>query len=754
MEAYKPKDVFNPGYQRMYQCIAYRAMNPLDDKLPPVDPRFVAGVLPLPELVEKAEPCLKKIKESFEIVKNESTKESNRDRFRRNLGQAAEIERDLESRVGANGVKREAPEEMNLAAISEQMIDNVSSANPVADFQAMIRRRDVDLVETAIDQMIKIITDLVRQSFGSQFYPKALSALKALRKGCMEQSESNKYNRWLMEFKNELLGVGDGGASQGNGTGGFPAFWDLMKEERGDVGLISSDEAGESEVSKVQGEKFFEEERAAAPVAAPVEEENDDDLVLPRPSPAAYLPKWGYREAVPTNPSNSSSNCTKPALYAKVNQLDAPCNCTNQTQSQLNQTTINQKQSQLDQTTNEANNQTCLIPESEDFDELVAPPASLTNGTDPEYIDTDTNQKNDTYINPNNLLANKMLLIIGDSQDRRALDQACKRIPTDTPGKFGDLYLTDIFGRILKTERPIKFGEVSFCVIQRDGATYLLVGLYHLGVEMAAMFDPTDPIGYEGRPTDGVFWQRTLTRVRIFPYVLYSVAKEVFPGLVEKWGGNLTELPDSKYKVEWTPDEIEAIKLRASQGDQLAQEDVAKFGLNLDPADRPVWTPDEDMISKVIGWPTRHRHLPFWYPSPVMIIAGSSLWDVWNYNRGGLNNETSHIQRLRSGGWERSLVSELVEPVYEIFPGVPLCLRTTPIPISYHSPTEIAAFNEVAREVGKHLGMRVIDWGAKKMGYDDGFHADNRGQVIYLNLILRELGLWNLARIEESCPID
>jgi hypothetical protein len=70
-EAYKPTEVFNPTYQRMWQCISYRAINQDTKELPPMDPRFVAGVLPLPELVEKSKPHLESLKEAFAITKGE-----------------------------------------------------------------------------------------------------------------------------------------------------------------------------------------------------------------------------------------------------------------------------------------------------------------------------------------------------------------------------------------------------------------------------------------------------------------------------------------------------------------------------------------------------------------------------------------------------------------------------------------------------------------------------------------------------------
>ncbi|KAJ3064776.1 X-ray repair cross-complementing protein 5, partial [Quaeritorhiza haematococci] len=67
-EAYKIRDVFNPAYQRLYQCIAVRALNP-KAPLPEVDPRVVAGISPLPELMEKSKEPAERLKEAFKIEK-------------------------------------------------------------------------------------------------------------------------------------------------------------------------------------------------------------------------------------------------------------------------------------------------------------------------------------------------------------------------------------------------------------------------------------------------------------------------------------------------------------------------------------------------------------------------------------------------------------------------------------------------------------------------------------------------------------
>lgn len=50
----------------------------------------------------------------------------------------------------------------------------------------MLNRRDVDLVEKALDGMKKRILQLINDSILTQLYHKALDCLRALREGCIQ----------------------------------------------------------------------------------------------------------------------------------------------------------------------------------------------------------------------------------------------------------------------------------------------------------------------------------------------------------------------------------------------------------------------------------------------------------------------------------------------------------------------------------------------------------------------------------------
>ncbi|KAI8852129.1 hypothetical protein BC829DRAFT_414707 [Chytridium lagenaria] len=261
-EAYKPTDVFNPAYQRMYQCMAFRAMNPDSNELPPMDPRFIAGILPLPDLIEKAQPHLTAVKEAFKIEKVDTGKETNRARFARQID-AADAITDQLALTDTN-----IDNDMSFAKLTTSLVVNIGTSDPVADFKAMLARRDVDLVASAIDQMTAIIATLVQKSFATQLYGKAGRCIEALREGCIVQSEVGRFNEWVKAYKEEVRRT-------------FPAFWEFWREEV-KVGVVSKEESGESEVTSEEAEEFFKAGESMEVEEAPVVEDVDDDEMVTR----------------------------------------------------------------------------------------------------------------------------------------------------------------------------------------------------------------------------------------------------------------------------------------------------------------------------------------------------------------------------------------------------------------------------------------------------------------------------------------
>lgn len=78
-----------------------------------------------------------------------------------------------------------------IASTSEVKVETLGDLTSVADFEAMISRRDSpEWVSKAIFAMKNKILDLVENSLEGDNYPKALECLIALRKGCVIEQVS------------------------------------------------------------------------------------------------------------------------------------------------------------------------------------------------------------------------------------------------------------------------------------------------------------------------------------------------------------------------------------------------------------------------------------------------------------------------------------------------------------------------------------------------------------------------------------
>ncbi|KAJ3077127.1 X-ray repair cross-complementing protein 5, partial [Quaeritorhiza haematococci] len=165
---------------------------------------------------------------------------------------------------------------MNLRMLTEQQVEKIGTVDPVADFEAMVSRKDVDRIGEAISQMTTLIPRLVLESLTPQLYPKALKCLTALRRVCIAEGEGDKFNSWLQEFKSTLVGAT-------STAGRHVAFWKEFVVKEG-ITLISEDESAGSGVSKDESEKFLavdvEAEAAAAAAATPevTDEMDAEDL--------------------------------------------------------------------------------------------------------------------------------------------------------------------------------------------------------------------------------------------------------------------------------------------------------------------------------------------------------------------------------------------------------------------------------------------------------------------------------------------
>nr|KAJ3419297.1 X-ray repair cross-complementing protein 5 [Polyrhizophydium stewartii] len=243
--AFNPKTVFNPMYQRVYQCITHRAVNPDTTDLPPPDPRVLSSCSPNPEILARAAPVVEKLQRAFTITKVERDTGRTDTRVWRGLAETAAAEAAEAAAADAEPPGSPSlltgPQPATAAQLTERMVDAVSTFDPVGDFTSMLARRDVDVADAAITQMCAVIEQLVSESMGTSFYAKALDAIVCLRAACVERSTPAPFNVFVHRLKGELL------KPFGSLHRDHRGFWDLVAG-RG-VTLVSSAESRASGVT-------------------------------------------------------------------------------------------------------------------------------------------------------------------------------------------------------------------------------------------------------------------------------------------------------------------------------------------------------------------------------------------------------------------------------------------------------------------------------------------------------------------------
>ncbi|KAG5460204.1 MAG: SPOC like C-terminal domain-containing protein [Olpidium bornovanus] len=152
-ELLKSRDTFNPAYHRLYQCIQHRALFP-DDGLPPV-PDFYAKIFePNAELFRKSSAACEALRDAFPTKKMETAKSRKwKAGWKGAAGSATGDDREAaEVDESRKRIRIDAGSEdgtgADLEAGAENSIRTVSTSDPIKDFEAMMRNREIDLTES------------------------------------------------------------------------------------------------------------------------------------------------------------------------------------------------------------------------------------------------------------------------------------------------------------------------------------------------------------------------------------------------------------------------------------------------------------------------------------------------------------------------------------------------------------------------------------------------------------------------------
>ncbi|CAC5383184.1 XRCC5 [Mytilus coruscus] len=153
-----------------------------------------------------------------------------------------------------------------LSDILSHLATQVGTVTPVEDYLALVNRKDVDKFDEASKQMQKRIQQIVMDSFGAQFYPKAIDCLKTLREQCIKKMEAKSFNMYMKQFKETLI------------QKARRDFWDEIVTEN--LSLITKLESEESDVSVEEGKKFTEDEEEDKPKTEETPADDDAEDML------------------------------------------------------------------------------------------------------------------------------------------------------------------------------------------------------------------------------------------------------------------------------------------------------------------------------------------------------------------------------------------------------------------------------------------------------------------------------------------
>ncbi len=150
----------------------------------------------------------------------------------------------------------------------DDTVKEISSVNPIADFDKMTNDRKVDRVGEALTQMMNLIERFIKNSLKGDLYPKAIDCMAAMRKVCIRDDEAAKYNQFLDRVKKVFS------------RGSYRDFFQQLRQAAGEakLSLITQKESAiSSNVTQQEADAFFQiEDDEDKPMMMKQGAKNDD----------------------------------------------------------------------------------------------------------------------------------------------------------------------------------------------------------------------------------------------------------------------------------------------------------------------------------------------------------------------------------------------------------------------------------------------------------------------------------------------
>ncbi|KAJ3066280.1 HBS1-like protein [Podochytrium sp. JEL0797] len=312
------------------------------------------------------------------------------------------------------------------------------------------------------------------------------------------------------------------------------------------------------------------------------------------------------------------------------------------------------------------------------------------------------------------VLANKLVLLIGDSFERHLINTLC--------GAAGwkEVLVAKLNGTFFDSSADTKDGLTRICVLRdSNNAVFVAISIFNFGV--SASLERTQSSKHFDK---GYSPQNTTDRVPWLPHFLRAVASHAFPELCDLAGQPCPP----------------AVFLNQTVQDQ--------------PAELADWTP-----------PFIDPNHPFWFPLPDLIVTQSMLWDFMLQAK-GIKFEPQIVD------WAEGM-KQYIESVEASFGHavrgiksashglIPrLYLRTTPLPgapwggESTNEFAQVTWFNRLIRKrvlfEGGKMNWGVLDWASLTEGLfvhqEDKLHIGDFGNKAFWQLTLSRLDLLHQAK--------
>ncbi|CAD8207171.1 unnamed protein product [Paramecium pentaurelia] len=247
-ELLKMKYVANPTRQYFQQVVMHKAIT-RTDVIPPISPLILEYLHPEQRVYNYAQDAIQRVKNAFKFKVNEIKQPQDKKVFWKQLFDeqtTQQVQQQIQEEVVE--INREEEEMVNMFAkqklgFNDDIIQEIGSVDPISDFKKMITEKRVDQVDSALQQIQKVIIGLVDQSIKGSFFPKALECLKEMRKACISEDETPVFNKFLFVLKDKY---------------NQSMFWAQIVQQG--ITLISNIENQKSTVTAEEAQDFLNKE--------------------------------------------------------------------------------------------------------------------------------------------------------------------------------------------------------------------------------------------------------------------------------------------------------------------------------------------------------------------------------------------------------------------------------------------------------------------------------------------------------------